>query len=66
MLGFGGRYQVTRMLAVQGAYAHYFIANGGIDDRRLALNGATAFAGTVVGNYRLSADVFDLGLLSRF
>ncbi len=66
LLGFGGAYQLSPHTTVQGAYAHYFIQNGGIRDNRTNQNGGTAYAGTLVGEYKLSADVFDVGLVSTF
>ncbi len=66
LLGFGGKYQVTPKLALQGAYAHYFIQDGGEDYQRLDEAGGTSYSGTLVGEYKLSADVFDVGLIAKF
>jgi long-chain fatty acid transport protein len=66
LLGFGGKYALTDKISLTGAYAHYFIQNGGIRDQRLDETGGTAYAGTLVGEYKLSADVFDVGMVAKF
>ena len=69
MVSGGFSYQVRMNLKLEAAYAHYFIADPSIDQTRQSLGptGLSATqAGTLTGEYSLSANVFSTGVVLKF
>jgi long-chain fatty acid transport protein len=74
MVSGGFSYQVLHNLKASVAYAHYFIAPTAIMQSRMPLNPPAASltsalassAGTLNGEYNLSANVFSTGMVLSF
>jgi long-chain fatty acid transport protein len=69
MVSGGFAVQLLSNMKLEAAYAHYFIAGAAIDQTRQSL-GPTGLtptqAGTLTGQYTLSADVFSTGFILKF
>jgi long-chain fatty acid transport protein len=69
MVSGGFSFQVLSDLKVEAAYAHYFIADAAIDQTRQALSPTGLVpteAGSLTGEYSLSANVFSTGVELKF